>query len=544
MLCRPAQPADLSRASAYPDRASDCADRLGSTRPEGGHEQLPFVVPERLHRRRARGSRLRDRLPLRRRRYRALGRRRPAGDAQRRAQGRAQAARRRLHGAVGRAADGRRTPASIRRKAKRANARFVPIGGKHRTTAGRWLEETGMTFSKRFATVSVALLSLFGPVVAQAADKVVIGDIDDMSGLYADVNGPRAVEGIKMAIADFGGSALGQPIEFLTVDHQNKPDIGASKFREWADTKGLTMLLGGSNTGVSLAMAPVAKERKIPFFAIGAAGASLTGKDCNAYMIHYGYDTTALANGTAKTILDQGGKSWFFITADYAFGTQLQQAATKVVEAGGGKVIGAVRVPLSTSDFSSYLLQAQGSGAQVVGLANAGADFSNSLKAAHEFGLTETMKPAALLAFITDIHAVGLEMAQGLYLTDAWYWDLNDKSRAFGKRFFDKTGAMPTYNQASYYSATTTYLNAVKAVGSTDADKVMDALRKTKIDDMFTSDGIVRADGLMQHSMYVMQVKTPAESKAPWDYYKLVRTMTGEEAFGSLADSACPLVKK
>ena len=219
-----------------------------------------------------------------------------------------------------------------------------------------------MTFSKRFATVSAALLSLFGPVVAQAADKVVIGDIDDMSGLYADVNGPRAVEGIKMAIADFGGSALGQPIEFLTVDHQNKPDIGASKFHEWADTKGLTMLLGGSNTGVSLAMAPVAKERKIPFFAIGAAGASVTGKDCNAYMIHYGYDTTALANGTAKTILEQGGKSWFFITADYAFGTQLQQAATKVVEAGGGKVLGSVRAPLSTSDFSSYLLQAQGSG--------------------------------------------------------------------------------------------------------------------------------------------------------------------------------------
>ena len=244
-----------------------------------------------------------------------------------------------------------------------------------------------------------------------------------------------------MAIADFGGSALGQPIEFLTADHQNKPDIGASKFREWADTKGLTMLLGGSNTGVSLALAPVAKEKKIPLFAIGAAGASLTGKDCNAYMIHYGYDTTALANGTAKTIVDQGGKSWFFITADYAFGTQLQQAATKVVDAGGGKVVGSVRVPLATSDFSSYLLQAQGSGAQVVGLANAGADFSNSLKAAHEFGLTNTMKPAALLAFITDIHALGLETAQGLYLTAAWYWDLNDKSRAFAKRFLAKTGA-------------------------------------------------------------------------------------------------------
>jgi branched-chain amino acid transport system substrate-binding protein len=261
-------------------------------------------------------------------------------------------------------------------------------------------------------------------------------------------------------------------------------------------------------------------------------------------MIQSNYNTTALANGTAKAILDQGGKTWFFITADYAFGTQLQQAATKVVEVGGGKVVGSVRVPLSASDFSSYLLQAQGSGAQVVGLANAGADFSNSLKAAHEFGLTETMKPAALLAFITDIHAVGLEMAQGLYLTDAWYWDLNDKSRAFGKRFLDKTGAMPTYNQAAYYSATMTYLKAVKAVGATDADKVMDELRKTKVDDMYTSDGVIRPDGLLQHSMHVMQVKTPAESKGPWDYYKLVKTMSGEEAYGSLSDSTCPLVKK
>jgi branched-chain amino acid transport system substrate-binding protein len=400
-----------------------------------------------------------------------------------------------------------------------------------------------MSFFRCLASVFATLISL-STHMAHAADKVVIGDIDDMSGLYADINGPKAAEAIRMAIADFGGSALGQPIEFLTADHQNKPDIGASKFREWADTKSLTMLLGGANTGVSLAMASVAKERKIPFFAIGAAGASLTGKDCNAYMIHYGYDTTSLANGTAKTILDQGGKTWFFITADYAFGTQLQGAATKVVEAGGGKVIGSVRAPLSTSDFSSYLLQAQGSGAKVVGLANAGADFSNSLKAAHEFGLTNIMKPAALLTFITDIRALGLETAEGLFLTDAWYWDLNDRSRAFAKRFFDKTGAMPTYIQAADYSATMTYLNAVKAVGSTDADKVMDQLHKTKVDDMFTSDGIIRPDGLLQHSMYVMQVKTPAESKGPWDYYNLIRTMSGEEAYGSLADSTCPLVKQ
>ena len=371
-----------------------------------------------------------------------------------------------------------------------------------------------------------------------------IGDIDDMSGVYADVIGPKAVEAIKMAIADFGGTALGQPIEILTYDHQNKPDLGAQKFREFADRDGVTMVLGGSNTGVSLAMSPVAKEKKIPFIAIGAAGASLTGKDCTPYTVHYAYDTTALGNGTATTILNQGGKSWFFLTADYAFGTQLQQSAERVVNANGGKVVGAVRVPLGTSDFSSFLLQAQSSGAQVLGLANAGDDFSNSLKAANEFGITKTMKPAALLAFITDIHALGLETAQGLYLTTGWYWDLNDKTRAFGKRFFEKTGVEPTMNQAAYYSATLTYLNAVKAAGTTDADKVMDELHKAKIDDMFTDNGVIRADGLMEHDMYIMQVKKPSESKAPWDYYKLVQTMSGEQAFGKLADSTCPLVKK
>jgi branched-chain amino acid transport system substrate-binding protein len=316
------------------------------------------------------------------------------------------------------------------------------------------------------------------------------------------------------------------------------------KFREWADQRGLTMLLGGSNTGVSLAISAAVKEKKVPFFAIGAAGASLTGKDCTPYTMHYGYDTTALANGTAKTILSQGGKSWFFLTADYAFGTQLQDAAAGVVKAGGGTVAGAVRVPLQTSDFASYLLQAQSSGAQVLGLANAGTDTSNSLKAANEFGITKTMKPAALLAFLTDINAIGLDAAQGLYLTAGWYWDLDDKSRAFAKRFLAKTNRAPTFPQAAIYSATLTYLNAVKAVGSTDPDKVMAELHKTKIDDMFTSNGVIRADGLMEHDMYVMQVKKPSESKGPWDFYNLVQTMSGDEAFGKLADSTCPLVKK
>jgi branched-chain amino acid transport system substrate-binding protein len=372
----------------------------------------------------------------------------------------------------------------------------------------------------------------------------VIGDIDDMSGPYADVIGPRGVEAIKMAIADFGGTALGKPIEVLTFDHQNKPALGAEKLREWADTQGMTMLLGGSNSGVSIAMSAAAKEKKVPFIAIGAAAASLTGKDCSPYTIHYGYDTTALANGTAKTILEQGGKSWFFITADYAFGKQLEAGATEVVKAGGGSVKGDVRVPLATSDFSSYLLQAQGSGAQVLGLANAGADTQNSLKAAAEFGLTKTMRPAALLVFLTDVHAVGLDIAQGLVLTTAWYWNMDDTTREFANRFFEKTKAMPTFSQAAYYSATLAYLNAVKAVGSTDSDKVMEQLHKTKINDMFVKDGVIRPDGLLEHDMYIVQVKTPSESKGDWDFYKILKTMKGDEAFGKLADSACPLVKK
>jgi branched-chain amino acid transport system substrate-binding protein len=395
------------------------------------------------------------------------------------------------------------------------------------------------------ATATVAWAAALASAPAQAAsDKVVIGDIDDMSGLYADVIGPKAIEAIKMAIDDFGGKVLGNPIEIKTFDHQNKPDLGAQAFRQFADRDGVTMVLGGSNSGVSLAMSAVAKEKKVPFIAIGAAAASLTGKDCTPYTIHYAYDTTALGNGTATTIVKQGGKSWFFLTADYAFGTQLQASAERVVKANGGTVVGAVRVPLATSDFSSYLLQAQGANAQVLGLANAGGDFVNSLKAAHEFGITQTMKPAALLAFLSDIHALGLQTAQGLYLTAAWYWDLDDKSRAFSKRFMAKTGVEPTFNQAAYYSATLTYLNAVKAAGTTDSAKVMDELHKAKIDDMFTSDGVIRADGLMQHTMYVFQVKTPAESKGPWDYYKLVEKMSGEDAFGKLSDSACPLVKK
>lgn len=392
--------------------------------------------------------------------------------------------------------------------------------------------------------ISLALVSAFAAPMAMAAgNEIVIGDIDDLSGLYADVIGPGGIEAAKMAIADFGGTVLGKKIVFKSADHQNKPDIGASKFREWADTEGVNMILGGSNTGVNIAMSKVAAAKKVPFISIGAAGASLTNEDCTPYTVHYAYDTNALAHGTATAMVKNGGKTWYFLTADYAFGTQLRDAATKVVVANGGKSLGEVRVPLSSSDFSSYLLQAQGSGAQVLGLSNAGGDFMNSLKAAQEFGITKTMKPAALLAFISDIHSLGLKTAQGLYLTAAWYWDLNPETRAWSKRYFEIMKKMPTFNQAAFYSATTTYLKAVKAAGTTDADKVMAEMKKTKINDFFAKGGYIRADGLMVHNMYVMQVKTPAESNYPWDYYKVVKEMPGEEAFGPMT-GLCKIASK
>jgi branched-chain amino acid transport system substrate-binding protein len=388
------------------------------------------------------------------------------------------------------------------------------------------------------------MASLICAAKALAADSaVVIGNLDDLSGVYSDDGGPGAVEGMKMAIADFGGAVLGREVRTLIADHQNKPDIGASKFREWADQKGLNMMLVGANTGVSIAMSKVAAARKIPLFIIGAVGASLTNEDCTAYSVHYVVDTTALANGTASAVLKSGGRTWFYLTADYAFGTQLQSAAARVVEAHGGKNLGAVRVPLSNPDFSSFLLQAQSSGAQVLGLANAGDDFTNSLKAAREFGLLRTMKPAALLVFITNIHSLGLETAQGIYLTTSWYWDLNDETRAFAKRFFDKRRTQPTMTQAGTYSATLAYLKAVKAAGTIDSDKVMAELRRAKINDMFTKGGYIRADGVMIHDMYLMQVKSPGESKYPWDYYKVLTVMPGAEAFGPVT-GRCPLAPR
>src|SRR5271163_1067005 len=394
------------------------------------------------------------------------------------------------------------------------------------------------------AVCLLALEALTAPPAAiGAGSDVVIGDIDDMSGVYSDNGGAGGVEAIKMAIADFGGSVLGRKIVLLYADHQNKADIGASKAREWADQRGLNMLLGGANTAAAIATAKVIAAKKVPYFVIGSVGASLVNEDCTAYTVQYVVNTTSLANGTASTVAKTGGKTWFFLTADYTFGAQLQAAASKVVEDNGGKSLGAVRVPLSTSDFSSFLLQAQSSGAQVLGLANAGDDFINSLKSANEFGITKTMKPAGLLVFVNNIHGVGLEIAQGLYLTTAWYWDLNADTRAFGKRYFDKMSKEPSMIQAGDYSSTLTYLKAVAAAGTTDADQVMATLKKTKINDMFAKGGYVRRDGVMIHDVYVMQVKSPQESKYPWDYYKVVKVMSGEEAFGPIT-GLCPLAPK
>ena len=389
---------------------------------------------------------------------------------------------------------------------------------------------------KVLAAVAIAaVISVSGFPQAFAADgDIVLGDIDDLSGLYADIQGMGGVEAMKMAIADSGGTVLGKNVRILTADHQNKPEIGASKFREWADQKGLSFLIAGSNTSVAIAMAKVAAEKRVVYIVVGAVGASLTNEDCTPYSVHYVIDTTALANGTASAVVEKGGKTWFYLAADYTFGAQLQNAASRVVEAKGGKNVGAVRVPLSTADFSSFLLQAQASGAQVLGLANAGHDFTNSLKAANEFGITRTMKPAALDAYITDIHRLGLQAAQGLFLTTGWYWDLDDDTRAFAKRYFDKMKKEPTMNQAGYYSATLTYLKAVKAVGTTDSDRVMAELKNTKINDMFVKGGYIRADGVMIHPMYIMQVKSPQESRYPWDYFTVVKQMSGEEAFGPM----------
>ena len=392
------------------------------------------------------------------------------------------------------------------------------------------------------ASLSTLAACLLTAGAVQAQDKVKIGFITDMSSLYADVEGKGGVTAIQMAIDDFGGKVNGMPIELLTADHQNKADIAASKAREWIDTAGLTMLFGGVNSGTGLAMAKVAQEKKRVFMVNGAGTSALTNEQCSPYTVHYAYDTVALAKGTGSAIVAQGGKSWFFLTADYAFGSALEGDTSRVVKEKGGSVAGSVRHPLNTPDFSSYLIQAQNSKAEILGLANASGDTINSIKAAREFGITKTMKLAGLLVFITDIHSLGLKNTEGLLLTSSWDWNLDDRTRAFGRRFFEKTKRMPTDIQAADYSATTTYLKAVQAIKSVDADKVMEYIKKTPIDDFYAK-GVVRPDGRFVHDMYLMQVKSPAESTQPWDYYKVVSKLAGDQVFTTKAESRCALWK-
>jgi branched-chain amino acid transport system substrate-binding protein len=402
-----------------------------------------------------------------------------------------------------------------------------------------------MKLTKLAAACTVSLAALAGaPAHAQiSGDVVKIGIITDMSSLYADIDGPGGVEAIKMAIADAGGAVAGKKVELMFADHQNKADVAAAKAREWFDTQGLDMLIGGTNSGTSLAMAKVAAEKKKPFIVVGAATSALTNDQCTPYTVHWAYDTVALAKGTGGAVVKAGGKSWYFLTADYAFGAALQNDTSNVVKAAGGNIVGSVKHPLSAADFSSFLLQAQSSKAQILGLANAGGDTINSIKAANEFGVTKTMKLAGLLVFINDIHSLGLKTTQGMYLTDSWYWNKDAEARAWSRRFFEKMKRMPSSLQAADYSVASNYLAAVKAAGTDDGEKVLAQLRKTKVNDMFAKGGWIREDGRMVHDMYLMQVKTPDKSTEPWDYYNVVETIKGEAAWTTKADTKCALWK-
>lgn len=403
---------------------------------------------------------------------------------------------------------------------------------------------------KLWAAASVVAAASVGVAQAQTTpgklsnDVVRIGVLTDISGVYADISGKGAVEAVKMAVEDFGGKMFGKPIEVVFADHQNKADVGAAKAREWYDSGNVDMINDLANSGVALAVAGVAKEKKRHAIVNNASNVGVTNAQCSPYAVHYTYDAYSLANGTGRSIVDGGGDTWFFLTVDFAFGIGLEQQVGDVVRASKGRVVGAARHPLGTTDFSSYVLQAQASKAKIIGLASTGNDTINAIKAANEFGLTKNQKLAALLLWINDVHALGLPTAQGLQLTNAWYWDMNDETRAFAKRYQQRVGGqMPNMAHAGDYSSTMHYLKAVQAAGSDDPDAVSAKMRELPINDMFAKGGKIREDGRMVHDMYLWQVKTPAESKYPWDYLKLVKTIPGEQAFMPLAQSTCYLVK-
>jgi branched-chain amino acid transport system substrate-binding protein len=377
-----------------------------------------------------------------------------------------------------------------------------------------------------------------------SGDVVKIGVLNDMSGLYADIGGPGSVEAARMAIADFGGTVNGKKIELLSSDHQNKPDVGSAIANRWFDNDGVDAIVDVPTSSVALAVQEIARNKKKVFLISGAAASDLTGKACSPTSVHWTYDTVALANGTGGAIVKSGGTTWFFITADYAFGHALERDTARVVEESGGKVLGAVRAPLNTSDFSSFLLQAQGSKAKIIGLANAGGDTINSIKQAAEFGIVESgQNLAGLLVFISDIHSLGLQTAHGLQLTESFYWDQNDATRAWSKRFFDKMHREPTMVQAGVYGAITHYLAAIKATGSDDGPTVVKQMKATPVNDFMTKNGKIREDGTLVRDMYLFEVKKPSESKGPWDYYKQISVIPGEEAFKPPGPNQCSLVR-
>lgn len=387
---------------------------------------------------------------------------------------------------------------------------------------------------------------LFSAVaVAQVSgDAVRIGVLTDMGGNLSALSGKGSVTAAQMAVEDFGGQVLGKKIELLSADHQNKPDIGSQIANKWIDVDGVDMIVDVPNSAVALAVQGIAKDKNRIFIASGGGTAALTGKACSPTGIHWTWDTYAAAASTGRAIVDDGGKAWFFLTADYAFGHAMEADVARIVKERGGKVVGGVRHPTNIADFSSFLLQAQTSGADVIALANGGSDTSNSIKQAQEFGLTKKMKMAALAIFITDVHAIGPQAAQGLLLTTAFYWDRTPESRAWSKRFFERHGAMPTMSQAGVYSAVMHYLKGIAAAKTDEAMAVVAQMRAMPVNDMFATGGKVREDGRMVHDMYLVQVKSPAEVKGPWDYYQVLRTVKGEDAFRPLAESDCPLVKK
>src|SRR5271155_217969 len=397
--------------------------------------------------------------------------------------------------------------------------------------------------------MKAGLLALFAAGVAlfaapASAQGVKIGILNDQSGVYADYGGKYSIEAAKMAIEDFGGEVLGQKIELVTADHQNKPDLATAIARRWYDTEGVDMITELTTSSVALAVQDLSKEKKKIDIVVGAASSRLSGDACTPYSFHWAFDTRALAVGTGGALVKAGGESWFFLTADYAFGYALEKDTTDIITAKGGKVLGSVRIPLNSSDFSSFLLQAQSSKAKIVGLANAGLDTTNSIKQAAEFGIVKGgQKLAGLLMTLAEVHGLGLEAAQGLVLTEGFYWDQSDKTRAFSELFLKRTGRMPNMIQAGTYSATLQYLKAVKAAGTKDSEAVARKLKELPVDDLFAQGGKVQANGRMVSDLYLFEVKKPSESKKPWDYYKELAVVPGDKAFPSAKDSGCPLTK-